>query len=326
MAIRGVENSNHSINSSMILRDGELFHRRAGLGFYSKSLMGRHGDKIQTVEGWRVVWLPGETEELSQQVEAGKSTLVVGELGAGKSALIYGLRALWRAEGKPYFLVDGHFTDTGIGKINAGLSWAMKNQAAVIWDSLDYLVGKSRKIRKLSTAKQHERAYRLSDSLVSFMDQGGVLIGTSHVQSWIDFLGDPTLIEGPWQQLTSRMGTHQVRGVFEKPEEAMQFYGLAKLEPSGASLLAHLKDNPNLEALLTPDNYHPETIQEIRDSLTKYRIAKLIALDPREVSLNLRNLLTQYGQGEVEESLVLRNIVTFILEKNKETKARMGIR
>lgn len=326
MSIRGVETGNHHINNSVILRDGELFHLKAGLGFYSKKLLERHRDKVKAVEGWRVVWLPGETKELSDQVSQKKSTLVVGELGAGKSALVYGLRALWRVEDKPYVLVDGHFTETSAEKINAGLLWAQKNQAAVIWDSLDYLIGKSRRIRKLPMAKQQERTRKLVSCLTSFMEDGGVLIGTSHSESWIKFLCDPELIEGPWKQLTTRMDVHQVRGVFEKPEEATQFYSLAKLEPPEASYLANLKDNPRLRQLLTPVNYRPETIEEIYDSLTRYRIAKLIALDPREISQDLRSLLKAYGKGDAEESTLLRQIIDFIIIKNKETKSRMGIR
>ncbi len=314
-----VEQKNSHINPDLIVRDEEVFHRRTGLGFYDPQLVEKLR-KFGIQRGNRNIWLPSETLELASNAAGGKSVLVVCELGAGKSALMYGLRTLYREDGNPYAYVDGHFTMTPEPKVRSAMRWADRVQAELFWDSLDYIIGGSRKIRKMPRGEFPVRSHTIVHRLLEHMDQGNAVIGTSHSEKWVDTFGDPDLMSDGWKELLGSMEIHQVRGTFEAPEEFIQFYVSAGLSEEAASYMATLKTNPRLEDALDPHRYSPElhqVISAITDAIPRYRVAKLLALDPRDDSKLTRVALESLVSGTLSEDEFLKRLIEFIVAKNE---------
>lgn len=328
------QNGSYHINEhgDKILRDCELFMRRYGYGFFSPSLCGKYVESGYTIgEEPRDVWLPRETKELQQEVERGQSTLIVGGLGAGKSALLYGLRALYRDADRPYCYIDGHFTTTPPKKIRSDLMWAKKFGAVVCFDSLDYLAAGSRRIRKLPLEEHKVRSAFVIDELVDFIDSGNLLVGTSHSEEWLRAKGDTEILSDKWQALLSRLSQHQVQGVFEQPEELSKFYTSAGFTPEETDLLSGIRENSQFIDFLQDvfvDGPCPDAARfdEIMRSLSEYRITKLIALDNSAQSVAIRGKLSELLNKEIDKEAFFAELALYVLAKNKETKVKTGIK
>lgn len=306
-----VLNGNLHINDALILRDCELFHRKYGYGFFNKKFCDKYGGQIPMADEPRSVWLPTETQELKNMISRGESVLMVGDLGAGKSALLYGLRAMYREEGVPYCYIDGHFMSTPVKKLESAMAWAARSRMILCWDSLDYLTAKSRRIRKYSTEVHRYRSNHLLEVINDFIDLGQTFVATSHSQPWLNKYGDPEILGSQWLSLTQKLPVHQVRGVFDSPEEIVHFYVQAGFPAERALYLSSLQNHP--------------TLQEIRDSLSCYRIAKLVALDQNSLSVQIRAEMDRFFSGAISEDQFLGTLTKFVILTNQETARRMGV-
>lgn len=321
MSNRQVEN--YHVNPSLIIRDTELFSRENGLGFHSNGILQKHPGAIVEYTEPRQVWLERETEEVGAIVKSGKSVLVEGDLGSGKSAIIYGLRALYRDSGLPYSYFDGHYVTTRPEKIAAALRWSEKNSAVCFFDSLDYLVGSSRRVRKMSKKKHGERSRAVIDVLINHVSKGGVLVGTTHTESWLNAYADEQLLDGKWTELVTKMNRHVVRGVFDTPEQHLIFLRNAGFSLEEAHYFANLPTNPLLRRIVDAESGLFDQ-SKLVDSLRGYKISKLIALDPRERPSQMRVSLRRLVQGEEDEEQVVRQLVMLVDDFNQETLVRMG--
>lgn len=318
---------NIPIDDETILRDEELFYLKKGMGLYKPSISAKVSGQVRTLPQSRIIWLPSETEQVAQLAEQ-KQLLLVGELGAGKSALVYGLRAKYRDTERPYVYIDGHFSKTEPTDIEQHLDWAVKHEAVTNWDSLDYLIGGSRKIRKLSRNMQRERSKLVGKILLQYLNENRPFVGTSHSEPWIRTYGDPVLIEEIWTDILSHLTPHLVRGVFDTPEEAIQFYCHAGINEPEATYLATIPNNRRFLKVLGSHNTepsNPKLYEEVSESLRKYRLAKLIALDEREDSERVRKGVAKFTTGLMDETEFLTLLGGYVLDKNRETKQKMGM-
>lgn len=313
--------NNHHFCEHLILRDLELFNRASGIGFFSPELLKKYNHLIPISPEPRVIWLPRETQYLQTKIKNHKSVIIQGELGSGKSALIYGLRAQNRESCLPYCYIDGHFTSTPEEKIASALRWSIKNKATVYWDSLDYLIVGSKKHRRLPMNEHLERSHILLEMLVDFIDnQTNALVATTHNSSWLNRFADPVLINKTWPKLLKKMNKHEVRGVFETDNEIRQFYLHAGFTVSEVKYITGLKKNSLLLNIL---KRIPNKSAEIIFALNQYKIAKLFALDKSELAEDLRLSLKELFIGNLSEEAFLFKLINFIIEMNIKTQ-RLG--
>lgn len=311
---------NIQVNANMIIRGGEYFNRRIGFGFYEKEIVDRlAGDATMPQEN--IIWLPSETNRICDTIDQGQGVLIEGGLGSGKSALMYGIRAVYRQTDRPYTLIDGHYMNAPVDKIDSVLKWAEKKDALLLWDSFDYLPSKSRKIRKGPTEEHLARTRAILQSIGSFIDNGGKFVATSHTQPWLDKYGDPILLENEWADVVSKLHKHAVVGRFEKEWEVTQFYEVAGFSPEWIQFLTGIQPD---EVTLAAEQLisSPEEAEEICRSFTSYRIAKLLALDP--TGSEPRETIRQNAQVAGKRPETVLSLVKFIKSSNAETKKRMG--
>ena len=317
-----VKTNYHIVGSpTLIVRDGEVFDIKKGLGLYSKRVQERY--KANKLPNDTSIWLPGETQEVESLIQAGKSVLIRGDLGAGKSSIIYGLRSKYRAAQRPYYYIDGHFKGTEPEAITRKLHKAQSTRTLVIWDSTDYLLGQSRKIVTGNRDKHTQRSETLLGELSSFVENSGKLIATSHTTDWIKSIGNINLFNGPWKKITERMAIHDVRGVFESPETAAFFYVNAGLSNEQAHYLAHLETNPCFklvtDMLAEMKKLTDQERLDLENAPKTYKNAKLFALDPRDEALAARHALDDFSKGEITQEQFLTIYALFTVNKNKET-------
>ena len=311
---------NIQVNSSMIIRGGEYFNRRIGFGFYEREIADRlTGDTSPPQEN--IIWLPSETKRICDSIDQEQGVLIEGGLGSGKSALMYGIRAVYRENDRPYTLVDGHYMNAPVDKIDSVLKWAKKKDALLLWDSFDYLPSKSRKVRKGPVEEHVARTRTILQDIGHFIDAGGKFVATSHTQPWLDKYGDPALLENEWATVTAKLQKHTVVGRFEKEWEVTQFYEVAGFSPEWIQFLTGIQPEEVITAAEQLDTSKREA-EEICRSFTSYRIAKLLALDP--TGSEPRERIQQNALDSEKRPETIRSLVEFIRSSNAETKKRMG--
>lgn len=112
---------------------------------------------------------------------ATSSVYIEGDLGAGKSSALYGLRTLLRQKQEPYIYIDGHYTNRASRQRPAIHSALVNNRPTVIIDSFDYWFLRSAVNRKSRTARE-----LLVPELIKHHEQGGKVVVTSHTKPWLD--------------------------------------------------------------------------------------------------------------------------------------------
>lgn len=325
--IKGERENTFLINNHLVLRDGELFHRKFGLGFCSPDLAEKYKGVVPIGREERIVWLPAETGQLALEMSHRKSILVVGSSGSGKSALIYGLRSLFRDRDQSYLFLDGHhFKDAPTEKIEASLSWAKKNNADFIIDSMDYLIAGRGRRKKMSREKLHKKAGETLGSIIDFIDEGGTVVGTAHNENWMARYADLELHGGIWEKLQSKMAKHSVVGRFDNSSELLNFYRHAfpgwNIE---ISYLARLPNNSEFIDFLK-GTYANQDVDEILDSLQGYRIAKLFAFHSEGQNVEILDKTRFYLSTNDPQTRdeIWGKMAAFVIAKNEETRKMDG--
>jgi len=313
------------INPYVISRNGEWFHRNNGIGFFDPTLRNKRIDIPEIPQ--KPHWLVEETESLWQDiVRSNESVLATGDLGDGKSALIFGLRTTARKTDQPYVYIDGHFQDSSPIKLQASMLWAKKNNALFFWDSLDYLVIQSKKIRKKPISDHQERSNYVLRELIRFVSEGGKIIGTSHTSSWTDSYCCAEFTNGMWKELLGHMKKYEVKGVL-KPKEIYDFYTAANFSPAMAAVLSDLATQQYLikcRQIICADAAFELKEVELIEAIRKYKTAKLLALATDEQSIFMRKMLKIFVEGKIDEGLFLRYLFEYILYENVMTLKKNG--
>lgn len=316
-------------SKSLILRDGELFDVKLGVGCFNQSLAQRYKEETFSPGSHRHIWLSRETYQVAQRVESGQSVLIRGDLGSGKSAIVYGLRTYLRSANAPYYYVDGHFGTTPHTVIERKMDKSLRHGKILIWDSTDYLLGETRKVIRGNRQRYKERSSRLISAMSQFLDQGGRLVATTHLESWVNAFGDKDIANGHWRDIINRMSVHDVKGVFDNPNIAIQFYLSTGFTTEQAIYMAYLGVNDLFHSIVeTAKNRiklsERETAQ-LRNAPNTYKNAKLFAIDEREDAKKLRQTLKDLIDGKITEEQFLIAYALFTVDKNRETLNKKGL-
>lgn len=167
---------------------GEYYVAPTGISYSDPRIREYFAARGATIENSAAApWLQDEAQQVLDLAGKSAVTLVEGDLGAGKSTVLFGARTLLRQNRRPYVVVNGHFLNRG-PEIASAVSKANSRGQAVVYDSLDYLFLKNGKDRNAKLARPV-----VMDALRGHLADGGTLIGTSHTKPWLDRYSNPTL-------------------------------------------------------------------------------------------------------------------------------------
>ena len=133
------------------------------------------GDSDDTSEPW----LGDDSHRVVHALGERSTVLVEGDLGAGKSTVIYGARTLLREGGVPYVHIDGHFLNRA-SKHGAAIRSAIQYGRVVIVDSFDYGFLK----QSVNSRAKYAREVWLP-ALDEHRSSGGKVVVTSHTDPWL---------------------------------------------------------------------------------------------------------------------------------------------
>lgn len=142
-----------------------------------QSIMGEIDQQVEpdcTYEPWL-----NDSHKVVNALARQSLVLVEGDLGAGKSTVIYGARSLLREEGQPYVHIDGHFLNRA-ARHGAAIRSANAHDRVVIVDSFDYAFLK----QSINSKARPAREVWLP-ALEEHRTNGGKVIVTSHTDPWL---------------------------------------------------------------------------------------------------------------------------------------------
>jgi len=125
-------------------------------------------------------WMPVEAARVRKLMQNNQATMITGDLGAGKSTVMYGARTLMRAAEQQYVVVNGHYLDAA-----SRIVWAINHmevgESTLIYDSFDYLF----MWRRNKRAAANKARPMVLDAVHNFLDQGGTMLATMHTEPWL---------------------------------------------------------------------------------------------------------------------------------------------
>ncbi len=129
---------------------------------------------------------------LEDLVNEHHSVILWGSKNAGKSTTLQMFSWLTKS---PFVYIDGHYQFTDSNRIKLALRWASKHGALVLWDAFDYLLLGSAKMRKMTKDKHWKYTLEKLLAIQTFMEEGGVFVGTQHDYIWLERYANPFLLE-----------------------------------------------------------------------------------------------------------------------------------
>lgn len=293
--------------------NGEVFHRFHGIGHFApgaKDATSSHDN----------IWLPKETQELFDTIVGGLapcSVFIEGSAGSGKSALIYGLRAMMRRDSISYFYIDGHYEKSPVNVIVETIKKAINERSIIFYDSADYLIGKSRKIRGLPMKEHVLRSITILKTLQEAIDQGACVVFTSHNETWVKEHSQEEIFP-EWVKLKEKVRVHNVKGQFSNPDELSIFYQKSGLSKPEANYLANLINNPNFISRLLNKKGDKKYVDWLRNIFFSYSMAKILMADIFDENQRILTLIKQDLGGKIRLNRVLiwDEFIDFIFRKD----------
>jgi hypothetical protein len=194
---------------------GEYYVAKTGIAYSEPAIRGYFDRETLTADdGPTAPWLRAESAELLTRVETNPATLVEGDMGAGKSTALFGLRALLRNQGVPYIVINGHFLNRGRAMARA-VTRATRLGQTVLFDSFDYLFMKNAANGNAKRARPPVLA-----AVRNHLAAGGSFVGSMHTAPWFGRYSNPELTD---QMTTFReetgAGVHRVHGYLADDED-----------------------------------------------------------------------------------------------------------
>lgn len=256
----------------LVERGREIFHPDNGVSWYE-------GDEAPDLDiVYSELWLPNHSLTLVDKLDQYGGITLVGTVGAGKSTLFYGAKAIMRAKRIPYLGINGHYTNTPAEDVTAAIDCAERNGAAVMYDSADYLVSAHRKLRSSSLERHISRNSAILRSLIDFRQRGGDLLLSSHHQDWVDDRAHPDLFP-LWTELTDHTVREEVEITLHTVEEREVLLRKMGLDTNTARFISRLPHNSKfLDYIIHRWGDHKYTDWAQRE-LSSYQMLKLLAKD-----------------------------------------------
>jgi hypothetical protein len=179
-------------------------------------------------------WMPDEASKVLDTMRTPGVTVLTGDLGSGKSTVMYGVRTMMRVEEESYTVINGHYL-TAADRIADAIDRLRKNGAgALVYDSFDYLfMWKRNKRAAAATARPV-----VLNSVHKFLDAGGTLLATMHTDPWMKRYSNPDLT-AEMHQFVDQTGAEQVRvNGYMRDNDALSTLGAKVIGEDYGSLYA----------------------------------------------------------------------------------------
>lgn len=186
------------------------------------------------------IWRPRASVNCIRQLQRG-STLIVGRAGAGKGAVLNGIRVWCQAEGVSYLFIDGHYEKK---PLLLDILRQYGQTHLLLIDSFDYFYGGTRRLRRMSEKKFHA----LMKEVFSIISGAPLVLGTIHNNLWADNLGDKELLAA-FNDLTIGYFNFLLSEAFETQELAYQFLLNKGLTQAEALRLLQVRHNDTVREL-----------------------------------------------------------------------------
>ncbi len=255
-----------------LLANNELCQKEFGLSTYNPA------ESNNFAEVYAQMWLPEHSLELVNSLQEQKAITLIGEVGSGKSALLYGARTIMRAQGIPYTYVNGHFKDTPAEEVINVINDTEDKGMTLVYDSADYLVGGAKKVRALPLRIHIPRNIAIMERLIAYRQNGGTLLMTSHHEDWIKDVSHPDLAPS-WNELKAHTQEQHVEIQFPEQEQRTTLLQKMGLETSVAEYIAQLPNNPDFINHIANRCGDKKYIEWAEHCLTRYPTLKLLVKD-----------------------------------------------
>jgi hypothetical protein len=167
--------------------NGEFFVVRTGVTYSNPTIHNYYVRKHGQFNDYNFTpRLRPDVDEIMGLLAAGQSVITEGDLGAGKSTVLFGVRRLLREAGKEYIYVDGHFINKP-EPIAAAIRRINPDSTVILHDSFDYLF-RSRKYGRSNKARD-----MIQEPLTRHVLNGGGLVATAHTEPWFRRFSTPEL-------------------------------------------------------------------------------------------------------------------------------------
>lgn len=286
----------------------EYYDVKHGISFYS-------GDVIPDWdEAYSELWLPQATLETYDLLMREGAVTIRGAVGGGKSALIFGNRTVLRTTGTPYVFIDGHYKSTPADVICEAIELAHENNIPVLYDSADYLAGANKKVRSMSLKKHIPRNIAILETLLEFRNQNGLLLMTSHRNTWINDLADDTLLP-LWNDLISTTYVHDIDIRLDDVQSRFTLLEKLNLDYEIAAYLATIPENPGFINYLTHSTGDKKRVKQILEGLRTYQILKVLGIDNYEENIHVLEAIQDVVSGQGEEENCWKLLHDFVDSK-----------
>lgn len=292
----------------LVVTNDETTHRDNGLSWYEG---GRVGDLDRVYEE---LWLPHHSRAVVDVLDQHGGVTLVGGVGSGKSAVLYGARAIMRAQGMPYVNINGHYTNTTAETVVGAIDSAANHGMAIVYDSADYLVGTSKKIRSLPLHKHLPRNTAIMERLMAFRDRGGNLVLSSHHGDWVRDMAHPELFPA-WDTLVRRTVPFEINVRIDTADERDAFLRKIGAGASLAKYVAQLPDDPSFQNYIVNKSGDKMYLDWAIEALTSYRILKLLVKDNYKEHEPVIDAIAALQEGNGREEETWDTILRFAFSK-----------
>ena len=257
---------------SVVNTDNEMIDSKTGVYCYTGGVSSDL-DKIR-----KELWLPEQAFGLVDSISKYGGVTLIGHIGAGKSAILYGARAVMRARGTPYVQINGHYKNIGSDKVIDVIDSAEAQGMTIFYDSADYLTAAHAKVRTLELSTHLDRNKAIMNHLIDFRQKDGNLVLTSHHEGWHNDRAHPDLIP-TWIKLLDHTVQTELSIMLETFEDRTLLLRKMGLTPAVADFISGLSDNPDFLNHILNTRTSKEYITWAVDKLHSYQILKLFVKD-----------------------------------------------
>jgi len=289
---------------------GEIYNGVTGISRFTVAECGLPDPK----EVYADLWLPEHSGRIVEMLEMHGGVTLIGEVGSGKSALLYGIRRIMQVNGTSYIFINGHFTNSESTEVNEVIDGALNNGMAVIYDSGDYLVGGNKKVRQLSLDKHLVRSLTIMEKLTQFRQEGGKLLLTSHNENWVNDMAHPDLIPA-WTELLNYTHKENIAIFLENHAERAALLEKTGLPADISSFIAGLPNNPGFLDHIINTKGDKKYTQWAVERLQRYQTLKLLSKDTHGENEFVLEVVKKTLEGRLPEYESWEAILNFIYSK-----------
>jgi hypothetical protein len=159
---------------------GELFVIRAGVTYSIGAIQEHFAKRGDCGKYSFLQHLSSDVNAVRDLMNQNQIAMVTGDLGAGKSTTIFGIRRALREEGQEYVHINGHFLNKQ-AHLSCAIDIARQRGIPVVYDSFDYLFRKNKYYSRTAAARKV-----ILGRMRNFVNDGGGLLVSSHTEPWLE--------------------------------------------------------------------------------------------------------------------------------------------